>query len=579
MKRVPSFLDEAISAAQNRLGIVDKPIENKKKVETRPSLLELNFKSKPRISLPIHSQNKKSWLDKHDEVNELKYKDNNLNKKSQGPIWKVALDELNKTEVNSQLTTVNHETQNIWPPLLSTNIRKNMDNWYVVEENRQLTKTIESIIQRPGSHLNPIHIKGNTGVGKTHISLAACYEIQSIYGNESVRIIRSGTLVDNSKELPLMAQEINNLKMILVEDFEELKSNLSRMQSLSNWLNWNINNGVQIIITSNGTIDLDSLGGDTRRVLESSIIFNIDNYTDTSKMRILRRIATERNVVLSDEHLLILISTKKNLPSLLSAFEKFVIAQKDGTLSANPEEAIASLDGVQTLYNTMFTEDISKSVKDIAFNTVESTKIKDFELNSDDFILDLNNLPELNETSSKTSEIFEHDNEIISNWNKDLNLPTEKIEPVELLGELSEHGLDRMADVGMAFEKYNDILNNIESRIKHISKTLEDSDTETLLLLADEMSDLEYSLQGLKPLISSLDRKPLSKVPENQLELPNLDKLKQLDEYIPDNEWNIDSEDIEMEDLLDIQLSPVNYPVLIPINNEKSDNRIYFAEE
>ena len=227
----------------------------------------------------------------------------------------------------------------------------------------------------------------------------------------------------------------------------------------------------------------------------------------------------------------------------------------------------------------MFTEDISKSVKDIAFNTVESTKIKDFELNSDDFILDLNNLPELNETSSKTSEIFEHDNEIISNWNKDLNLPTEKIEPVELLGELSEHGLDRMADVGMAFEKYNDILNNIESRIKHISKTLEDSDTETLLLLADEMSDLEYSLQDLKPLISSLDRKPLSKVPENQLELPNLDKLKQLDEYIPDNEWNIDSEDIEMEDLLDIQLSPVNYPVLIPINNEKSDNRIYFAEE
>ena len=126
----------------------------------------------------------------------------------------------------------------------------------------------------------------------------------------------------------------------------------------------------------------------------------------------MRRIATEKYLYFQT-----FINTnlyKKNLPSLLSAFEKFVIAQKDGTLSANPEEAIASLDGVQTLYNTMFTEDIGKSVKDIAFNTVESTKIKDFELNSDDYILDLNNLPELNETSSKTSEIFEHDNEIIS---------------------------------------------------------------------------------------------------------------------------------------------------------------------
>jgi len=203
LRRVPSFLDDAISAAQNRLGIVNKPPENNKKAATRPSLLELNFKSKPRISLPIQSQNKKSWLTKHDdEVNEFKYKDNSLNKKSRGPIWKVALDELNKTNENPQLTTVNHETQNIWPPLLSINIRKNMNNWHVVEENRQLTKTMESIIQRPGSHLNPIHIKGDTGVGKTHISLATCYEIQSIYGDESVRIIRSGTLIDNSKELP-----------------------------------------------------------------------------------------------------------------------------------------------------------------------------------------------------------------------------------------------------------------------------------------------------------------------------------------------------------------------------------------
>ena len=82
-----------------------------------------------------------------------------------------------------------------------------------------------------------------------------------------------------------MAQEINNQEMILVEDFEELKSNLSRMQSLSNWLNWNINNGVQIIITSNGTIDLDSLGGDTRRVLESSIIFN-DKLCSTNQIKI-----------------------------------------------------------------------------------------------------------------------------------------------------------------------------------------------------------------------------------------------------------------------------------------------------
>ena len=49
--------------------------------------------------------------------------------------------------------------------------------------------------------------------------------------------------------------------------------------------------------------------------------------------------------------------------------------------------------------------------------------------------------------------------------------------------------------------------------------------------------------------------------------MPNLDKLKELDEYIPNNEWNLDSENIEMEDLLDGELNPVNHPVLIPANN------------
>ena len=574
MKRVPSFLDDAISAAQKRLGIDNKPVENKRKTDTRPSLLELNYKSKPRVSLPIHSHHKKSWLIKNDD--ELSFKENNLSKKTtRGPIWKVALDELNKNEHDTTDLTFNEVNSTNWPPVLSSNISKTMDSWHVVEENRQLTKTIEAVIKRPGSHLNPIHIKGTPGVGKTHISLATGYEIQSLYGNESVRIIRSSTLADNSNELPTLAQNILNLKMIIIEDFEELENNLSRMQALSNWLIWNINNGIQIIITSNGTINLEQQSGDTKRLLESSIMFNINEYTNTSKMRILRRIGNERNVILSDEHLSILVSTKKNLPSLLSAFEKFVIAQKDGTLSANPEEAIANLDGVKTLYNTMFSEDIINSAKDIASKTIESTEIKDFDLNSDsielnlDLDLDLENLPELNELHSKSNEIIEEDNQIISKWNENLNLPTKEVESSELLGELSGHGLERMADVGMAFEKYNDILENIESRITDISKTLEDSDTETLLQLADEMSDLEYSLQDLKPLISVLDKESFTIEPEKEIDLPNLDKLKELDEYIPNNEWNLDSEKIEMEDLLNGELNPVNYPVLIPTNNAK----------
>jgi len=575
LRRVPSFLDDAISAAQKRLGVTSEEPRAKRKAINRPSLLELNHKSKPRISLPLHPQNKSSWLTKN--ISEELGTNEDVKKYPEGPIWKVALDELNNNNIqNNQEKSYLHESLLIWPPVLSTNITKNMENWQIVEENRQLTKTIDSIIEMPGSHLNPIHIKGDYGVGKTHISLAASYEIQSIYGEESVRIIRSNTLVDNSNELPNMPQNIPKLKMILLEDFEELTSNPSRMQAISNWLIWNINNGIQLIITSDGSID-PSIGGDVKRLLDSSILFNIEAYSNTSKIRILRRLAMDRNVVLSDEHLSILINTKSNLPSLLSSFEKFIIAQKDGTLPSDPKEAIASLDGVQTLYNSMFSNDIVNTAKEIATKTVEATGHSKFELDENEINIELN-LEDIPEIKSEAERIIDHDKEIISKWNQDLNLPTENIESKELLEELSDHGLDRMVDVGFAFEKYNDILNGIESRIGEISKTLESSDTDTLLKLADEMSDLEYSLQDLKPLVSSLDRAPLTNTPDKNIELPNLERLKKLDEYIPNNEWNIDSDKVNMGDLLNEgELNPVNHMVLMPTTNANLMNS--FEEE
>ncbi len=575
MRRVPSFLDDAISAAQKRLGVTSEEPRAKRKAINRPSLLELNHKSKPRISLPLHPQNKSSWLTKN--ISEELGTNEGVKKYPEGPIWKVALNELNNNNIqNNQEKSYLHESLLIWPPVLSTNITKNMENWQIVEENRQLTKTIDSIIEMPGSHLNPIHIKGDYGVGKTHISLAASYEIQSIYGEESVRIIRSNTLVDNSNELPNMPQNIPKLKMILLEDFEELTSNPSRMQAISNWLIWNINNGIQLIITSDGSID-PSIGGDVKRLLDSSILFNIEAYSNTSKIRILRRLAMDRNVVLSDEHLSILINTKSNLPSLLSSFEKFIIAQKDGTLPSDPKEAIASLDGVQTLYNSMFSNDIVNTAKEIATKTVEATGHSKFELDENEINIELN-LEDIPEIKSEAERIIDHDKEIISKWNQDLNLPTENIESKELLEELSDHGLDRMVDVGFAFEKYNDILNGIESRIREISKTLESSDTDTLLKLADEMSDLEYSLQDLKPLVSSLDRAPLTNTPDKNIELPNLERLKKLDEYIPNNEWNIDSDKVNMGDLLNEgELNPVNHMVLMPTTNANLMNS--FEEE
>ena len=573
MKRVPSVLDDAITAAQRKLGRVpDEESSLKRKAVNRPSLLELNYKSKPRISLTVNSPKKTSWLTKNED-DSLEKTDMESRKSNEGPIWKLALNELNTNKNNNidNLKTV--EEKILWPPILSTNSAKTIENWYIVEENRQLTKTIESIIERPGSHLNPIHIMGTMGVGKTHISLATSYEIQTLYGYESVRIIRSNSIVNTPNELPKMPQDIPNLRMILVEDFEELNENPSRMQIVCNWLIWNVNNGIQIIITSNGSIDYESIGGDARRLLDSSIVFNIEKYTNVSKMRILRRLAMERNVVLSDEHLSILISTKNNFPSLLSAFEKFIIAQKDGTLPTNPEEAIASLDSVQSVYNTMFSDDIIDTAKNIALKAVETTELSEFKLDENAINVELNmeDIPDIGDINSQAKKMSDEDSKLISKWNENLNLPIESPDSEKLLEELSEHGLDRMADVGVAFDQYNEILNSIEQRIKNISKSLEGSDTETLLQLADEMSDLEYSLQDLKPLISSLNKLQFTTKPAENSNLPDLEKLKKLDEYTPETDWNIDSETVSMEDLLnEVELTPVKYPVLIPMNHEKS---------
>ena len=567
MKRVPSYLDEAIAKAQKGLGRPTGVDEKVKKKIIRPSLLELNHKKKPKVSLPLRKPSTKSWLSKTSNLTEENYY-SKKNKKT--PIWRLALDDVNSKEIEHNKELNENKNQIIsWPPLLSLSSVKTLENWLIVEENRQLTKTMEKIIERPGGHINPIHIVGNYGVGKTHICFGTSYDIQSIYGLDSVRIILSGTLTNNSQELPKLPQNIPNLKMIVIENYEELLTNQSRMQIISNWISWNVNNGVQILITSNGSIDNDSIGGETKRLLESSIKFKIEEYSNSSKIRMLRRLAVKRNVVISDEHLSILISTKKNLPSLLSSFEKLIIAQKDGSLPTDPKEAIASLDSVETIYNSLFKDDLSSAAKNLAQKAVESTNHNEFEFEPYEISIDINpeNISDISETNSEAKKLIEKDSETISKWKENLNL-NESIEVSnDKLNELSEHGLNRMVDVGLAFEKYNDILESFEVRMKNISKSLENSDTETLLHLADEISDLEYSLQELKPLISTLDNNKLNIKPEENIDLPNLQKLKKLDEYIPENEWNIDSDQISMDDLLNEgELNPISHSVLLPTN-------------
>ena len=500
------------------------------------------------------------------------------------PIWREILDEhrgIGQAEDRTGGLPAGERSEEIWPPMLVPSRRLTLDLWEQVEENRQATNALQSAIEHPGQHLNPIHISGLQGIGKSHLVTACAQTFQEQLGPASVRMVRCGLLAGEKGAWPIPPQEIEGLRVLVIEDLDQILEQMGRLQEMAGWLLWQVSCGVQVVLTSDGTLRSDESSGDLRRLLEASVDFNLPPYSKVSMMRMLRRRCTRREVMISDQHLQALIDAQgENAPRLFASFEKMCIAEADGSLSSDPAEAILNLSGAGTAYQAIFADDDpADAAREITAQALEETESTEFVLDSPpleiepefdpraliDAEWDTSDLSDPNPSLSHAQLMEEEDAALREAWSEGFELP-EPVPPTEeLLAELSTKGLDRMADVGLAFEGYNQLLESVESEMKELGEQLENADSETLLQLADKLVHLEGSLQSLRPASSELEPFRFATRSEPEADLPDLDKLRLLDEYVPEGTWDVDEDDVSVDDLFGMtELQPVSLKVLVP---------------
>lgn len=130
-------------------------------------------------------------------------------------------------------------------------------NTFIEGTSNQFVKSAAmGVATRPGRSYNPLFIHGGVGLGKTHLLHAIGHYAKEHHKKLRVQCITTegfiNDLVDNlrNKSMDRMKKSYRSLDILLIDDIQFLQSRLNFEEELCNTFETLINDGKQIVITS-----------------------------------------------------------------------------------------------------------------------------------------------------------------------------------------------------------------------------------------------------------------------------------------------------------------------------------------
>ncbi|MCR4640662.1 MAG: chromosomal replication initiator protein DnaA [Lachnospiraceae bacterium] len=130
---------------------------------------------------------------------------------------------------------------------------------FVVGNNRMAHSVCLHVAEAPGKEeTNPLFIHGGSGLGKTHLmtaighyitentNLKVVYVTSEEFMNEVIESIRNG----NSNAMSRLREKYRNIDVLLIDDIQFIIGKAATQEEFFNTFNALINNGKQIVITS-----------------------------------------------------------------------------------------------------------------------------------------------------------------------------------------------------------------------------------------------------------------------------------------------------------------------------------------
>jgi chromosomal replication initiator protein len=182
------------------------------------------------------------------------------------------------------------------------------DNFVVGPSNRLAHASCVAVSQSPGATYNPLFIYGNSGLGKTHLLHAVCFETQRRSNGAVIQFLSCEDFVNRfiraieEGDLSGFQSQFRTVDMLVIDDVQFLREREHSQEEFFHTFNALYNNGKQIILSADSPPGkIPSL--ETRLISRFNwgLVTRIDPPSYETRVAIVQKKAHLRGLNISDE--------------------------------------------------------------------------------------------------------------------------------------------------------------------------------------------------------------------------------------------------------------------------------------
>ncbi len=182
------------------------------------------------------------------------------------------------------------------------------DNFVVGPCNRLAHASCVAVSQSPGSTYNPLFIYGSSGLGKTHLLQAVCYELNKKIQNAVIQFLSCENFVNKfitaieQGNLQGFQSQFRTVDAIVIDDVQFLSEREQSQEEFFHTFNALYNNGKQIILSADGPPgQIPALEERLISRFSWGLVTRIDPPSYETRVAIVQKKAHLRGLKISDE--------------------------------------------------------------------------------------------------------------------------------------------------------------------------------------------------------------------------------------------------------------------------------------
>jgi len=431
------------------------------------------------------------------------------------PVWRKVLEEhrtrlmalepdIMRTNTIGRSNPVVVESGPDWPTELPAGSPYSFNNFHVCPENLRAARAVDTILDEPGSRWNPLLIQGPDGVGKSHLLWACGLQMARQCPGKTVRLLSSAQLRDGRPNG--WERTIASASLILIDDLHHFFDDPEAMQILGEVVDYAINAGTQIVISSDD-LDLSTVTSNRlTQVLDGARVATLRKPGLASRMTFLRERSAVRRLLLDDTRLAAI--EEESLGGWRSLSQSLEVV-------AEAMERGASLDELMDIPRILNGEDI---------NLAEESNFErpDVAAVAKELVQDA--------IEHVTHRPLEVDIELES---PPVNLPPDDYEVPDLIPADGKTAVDNLVDrhLGEEMERMAQPVHHaisVDDRDKHLIHERQKPSSDDLIRVKRELSKVDDIIEG------AFDRATENVVNETEVLSILLDELQSLSEKMVD---------------------------------------------